>query len=89
MRKPSPFELLLVKVERANQHIINFENAVNAFWASEPAPHVLLTKDNPQTQERTYYLRVLKEIPLEFSAFIGRYPPGPPGARWIIWLGTW
>jgi hypothetical protein len=61
---------LMVKVDRAYEHFINFQVEVQRFFGP-PYPYEIVPQDNPQAGERTYYLRVHKQIPAEFSAFIG------------------
>jgi hypothetical protein len=61
---------LLVKVDRAYKHLIDFQLEVNRFF-SPPYPYEILPEDDSQKGERTYRLRVHKEMPSEFSAFIG------------------
>lgn len=61
---------LLVKVDRAAKHIIDLELETRRFW-HDPRPYEIIPEDNLDTGERTYYLRVHKEIPSEFCALIG------------------
>jgi hypothetical protein len=61
---------LLVKVDRAQKHIIDLELETRRFWR-DPSPYEIVPEDNLDTGERTYYLRVHKEIPSEFCALIG------------------
>jgi hypothetical protein len=61
---------LLVKVDRAYKHLTDLQLETQRFFRS-PYPYEILPEDNPETGERTYYLRVHKEIPPEFSALIG------------------
>jgi hypothetical protein len=61
---------LLVKVDRAGKHLVDFQLEVNRFFRP-PSPYEIVPEDNSQTGERTFYLRVRKEIPPEFPAFIG------------------
>ena len=61
---------LLVKVDRAAKHIIDLELETRRFW-HDPRPYEIIPEDNLDTGERTYYLRVHKGIPPEFSALIG------------------
>ncbi len=67
---PTTRELLLVKVDRAYEHTLRLQSMIRRFQA-EGNSHEIFFKDDAQTQERTYYIRVLKSIPLEFSALIG------------------
>jgi hypothetical protein len=61
---------LLVKVDRAYKHLINFQLEVQRFF-NPPYPYEVIAEDDSEAGERTYYLRVHKQIPPEFSAFIG------------------
>jgi hypothetical protein len=61
---------LLVEVDRAHKHLSDFQLEVNRFFRP-PYPYEIIPEDDAQKGERTYYLRVHKEIPPEFSAFIG------------------
>jgi len=60
---PSPRELLLVKVDRAYKHILDLESQIFQFRRIGYG-HEVFSKDDLQTGKRTYYLRVLKDIPL-------------------------
>lgn len=61
---------LLVKVNRAYEHIIDLQGRIILFRADQRS-HQTFFEDDPQSGQRTYYVRILKEIPLEFSALIG------------------
>lgn len=61
---------LMVKVDRAYKHLIDFQLEVNRFFRP-PYPYEIIPEDDSQARERTYYLRVHKKIPPEFSALIG------------------
>ncbi len=61
---------LLVKVDRAYKHLIDLNTEFLRFLG-EGGPYKTFFKDDLKTGERTYYLRVLKELPLQFSALIG------------------
>jgi hypothetical protein len=61
---------LLVKVDRAQKHIIDLELETRRFWR-DPRPYEIVPEDNLDAGERTYYLRVHKEIPSEVCALIG------------------
>jgi hypothetical protein len=63
-------DALLVKVDRAYKHINDLQIEDWRFRSS-PYPYEILTEDNTQTGERTYYLRMRKQIPPEISALIG------------------
>ena len=67
---PTARELLLVKVDRAYKHIIDLQNDVVRFQFSRRGDDIF-HKDNLQTQERTFYVRSLTKIPIEFSALVG------------------
>jgi len=69
---PTPRELLLVKVDRAYKHLIDLQLARDRFFRP-PYPYEIVTHDNTQAGERTFYLRIHKEIPSEFSALIGDF----------------
>jgi hypothetical protein len=61
---------LLVKVDRAHKHLIDLELANRRFFRP-PDPYEIIPEDNPETRERTFYLRIHKEIPDDFPALIG------------------
>jgi len=61
---------LMVKVDRAYKHLVDFQLEVSRFFGP-PFPYEIISEDDSQAEERTYYLRVHKEIPPEFSALIG------------------
>jgi hypothetical protein len=61
---------LLVKVDRAKKHLIDLQLEVNRFFRP-PYPYEILSEDNRDTRERTYYLRVHKETPSDLSTLIG------------------
>jgi hypothetical protein len=61
---------LLVKVDRANKHLVDLQLASARFFRP-PNPYETIHEDNAQTGERTFYLRIHKEIPSEFPALIG------------------
>ena len=63
---------LLVKVDRAYKHLIDFQLAYARFFRP-PNPCEVISEDNSETGERTFYLRVHKQIPSEFSALIGDF----------------
>jgi hypothetical protein len=71
MPNPKVLELLLVKVDRAHKHISDLENAMADFRHNGPVPFQIPHEDNTQTGERTFYLSVNREIPVEWSALIG------------------
>jgi hypothetical protein len=61
---------LLVKVDRAYKHLVDLQLAYACFFRP-PDPYEIIPEDDPKTGERTFYLRIHKEIPSEFSALIG------------------
>jgi hypothetical protein len=61
---------LLVKVDRAYKHLIDLQLAYARFFGP-PNPYEIIPQDDFKTAERTFYLRIHKEIPSEFSALIG------------------
>jgi hypothetical protein len=63
---------LLVKVDRAYKHLVDLDVAYRRFF-SPPDPYEVIGEDNSQSGERTYYLRIHKEIPDEFPALIGDF----------------
>ena len=65
----SPRDALLVKVDRANKHILNFQTDITKFNL-QGSRNAIFHEDNLETGERTFYFRSL-EIPPEFSASIG------------------
>jgi len=63
-------DALLVKVDRAYKHIIEL-NAETLRFLGEGGPYNTIFEDDPNTLQRTYYLRIRKETPSQFSAMIG------------------
>ena len=61
---------LLVKVQRAEKHIIDLGAEFLRFW-TQGDPYTTFFEDNLEARERSYYLRVFKEMPPQFSALIG------------------
>lgn len=62
-------DALLVKVDRAYKHILDFDELLLRFRNS--GPYKVFSQDDPTAGERTFYLRILKEMPSEFPALIG------------------
>lgn len=67
---PEKLDELLVKVNRANDHILDLQIRIIQFRTKGDSCAVL-HEDDLQTAERTYYLRIVEKIPLQFSASIG------------------
>jgi len=63
------FDRLILKVNRAKDHIIELHDAIEVFLASDP--YKIVAEDNTQTGERTFYVHYVKKIPPEFSTIIG------------------
>lgn len=61
---------LLVKVERAYKHIIDL-NVEFLRFLTEGGPYETFFQDDLNAGERTYYLRIRKETPIQFSTLIG------------------
>jgi hypothetical protein len=61
---------LLVKVDRAEKHLFELHSEMARF-NRPPKPYQIDPKDDLEKRERTFYLRLLKPIPQEFSAIIG------------------
>ena len=70
MANPEALKGLLVKVDRAYKHILDL-GAEYLRFLGEGGPYETLFEDDTDTGERTYYLRVRKETPTQFSALIG------------------
>jgi len=70
MANPRVREDLLIKVDRAYKHIIEF-NAETMRFLGQGGPYKIVHEDDLNAGERTYYLSVLKEIPPQFSALVG------------------
>jgi hypothetical protein len=62
-------DALLVKVDRAYRHILDFDERLLRFRNSHP--YKVFSEDDLNARERTFYLRILKEMPSEFPALIG------------------
>jgi hypothetical protein len=67
---PEAFARLMVKVDRAYKHLVDLQTAHARFFRP-PSPYEVIPDDNSETGERTYYLRIHKQMPLEFPALIG------------------
>lgn len=70
MPNPDALSRLLVKVDRAYKHILDLNTEFLRFLG-EGGPYETFFEDNTNTGERTYYLHVRKDTPLQFSALIG------------------
>lgn len=64
-----PLDSLLLKVERAKKHILDLESERDRFFQTKPYSFSHVT--NPQSGERTYYVKEVKPIPTEFAVIIG------------------
>jgi hypothetical protein len=64
-----PLDNLLLKVERAKKHILDLEAEYDRFLQTKP--YSFSDATNPQTGERTYYVKHAEPIPMEFSVIIG------------------
>ncbi|MCC7422534.1 MAG: hypothetical protein IT428_19820 [Planctomycetaceae bacterium] len=62
-------EQIRAKIDRANKHILEFEERLNAFRSSNPYQMVIET--NPGILERIYKIKVVKHPPLELSLITG------------------
>ena len=60
-----------MKVDRAYKHILDLQDAMARFRYKRPYPYEIFSEDNSQTAERTFFLRVVREIPIQYSALIG------------------
>ena len=63
---------LLVKVDRAYKHLADLQLVHTRFFRP-PNPYEIIPQDDALRGERTFYLRIHKEIPDEFSALIGDF----------------
>jgi hypothetical protein len=63
-------DALLVKVDRAYKHLIDLQFEDWRF-RGRPYPYEVFFEDNTQRGERTYYLRMRRQIPPEFAALVG------------------
>jgi hypothetical protein len=64
-----PIGPIVSRIERAKKHILDLEEAWNAF--SQEGAYTILFKDDPQKKERSYYLAAVKNFPLDFPLIIG------------------
>jgi len=64
-----PLDNLLLKVERAKKHVLDLEAEYDRFHQTKP--YTFSDSTNPQTGERTYYVKHAEPIPMEFSVIIG------------------
>lgn len=63
---------LLAKSERAIKHIGDLENVLlKAFPGGRRQPYGIRFKDDLNTQERTYYVESVPEVPLEVTLIVG------------------
>jgi hypothetical protein len=65
----SLIDRLTAKPKRANEYIGHLDTLWEEFFESRP--YVVTPKDDAVTAERTYYLSVRREFPLELSVIIG------------------
>jgi hypothetical protein len=66
-----PIDRLLLKVKRAEKHIVDLDAEYLRFRQTRPYPYSFDSKTDPITGERVYYVETIKPIPLEFSLLIG------------------
>src|ERR1700683_192482 len=62
-------DVLLLKVERANKHIAELKTAWDAFFNDDS--YTVKHRDDPRTNERSFYVAGIREIPLELSTIVG------------------
>src|ERR1700739_176366 len=67
---PLVLKQLFVKVDRAYKHILDL-NAEFLGFVAQGHPYETFFEDDPNTAKRTYYLRIRKKMPPQFSALIG------------------
>lgn len=70
MANQKVLDALLVKVDRAYKHINDLQIKDWQF-RSRPYPYEILSEDNSETGNRTYRLRMRREIPPQMAALIG------------------
>jgi hypothetical protein len=70
MPNPKVLQDLLVKVDRAYTHTVDLTAECIRF-ANQTNPYETFFEDNLETGERTYFIRVHKEMPQLLSALIG------------------
>jgi|ERR1019366_760638 hypothetical protein len=59
----------LAKAQRAKKHVRDLDDALNAF--DESHPYEVRTEDDPETLERSYYLKRIDSVPLPILAIVG------------------
>jgi hypothetical protein len=62
-------QVILSKVVRAKKHIEDLSSALKGFW--ELADNAVRYEDDPETNERTYYIDRVTDIPLDILVIIG------------------
>jgi hypothetical protein len=60
---------LLVKTERAEQHVDDLCARIRAFF--ETNPYQVIFEDDPKTGDRVFRVRVVSKVPLEIAAAFG------------------
>jgi len=63
------FDLIRVKIERAEQHIQDLNAAIDTFFLGKP--YEVGTKSDPQTRELIYYMVRVENVPLSIAAICG------------------
>lgn len=62
---------IVIKIERAEEHIRDLELAVNAFLNGPPPPYEVGTKADPQTGDLIYYIVSIRPTPFKLAAITG------------------
>src|ERR1700733_6459266 len=70
VKNPQRVNELLVKVDRAYKHLVDLQLAYARFFGP-PNPYEVIAEDDAEAGERTFYLRIHKEITSEFPTLIG------------------
>jgi hypothetical protein len=66
---PKSLDLILLKVERANEHIQDVESVLDLFFASDP--YRVAVKDDLKAGKRLYYIDSMLDIPTSLFAIVG------------------
>jgi hypothetical protein len=61
--------LIWPKIERAKQHVLHLNGAIDAFGKTNP--YAVSTKRDPQTRKLVYYVSRVDPVPLQISAIAG------------------
>ncbi len=65
------FEHARLKIERANQHIADFDAQAAAFFGSDAGAHTVIVKDDPETGNQFVEITPVTSLPDQFALILG------------------